>query len=242
MLARFVNTLFGVRIIKGKLGCKWCPNCIWGHDKRPSIPCCLAHMWPTISVGNFGSIGEGDRLVCSTNITKFTTNTHSRDGIVVIRWPTMIYSTYFMNHTYFMATSWKEDMFIGVVWKHKNWFGYGALSKCTCLQIPIYGPQHHNPKGFHGPCGDVVGPISRIITIHSCVWTFGGLTLKHYIVGGTRFGWCWPNGYGDIWITMLRPFSIRYTWWFVWPMIETFLGAITFNSNHSSTFWRMFLH
>jgi hypothetical protein len=125
-------------------------------------------------------------LVCSTNITNFTTNTCSRDGIVAIGWPTIIY--YNTNHTYFMATSCREDMFIGVVWKHKKWFGYGALSKCTCLQTHICGPQHHNPKGFHGPCGDVVGTISRIITIHSCVRIFGDLILKHYIVGGTRFG------------------------------------------------------
>ncbi len=41
MLARFVNTLLGVRTIKGKLGCKWCPNSIRRHDRRPSIPFAL---------------------------------------------------------------------------------------------------------------------------------------------------------------------------------------------------------
>jgi hypothetical protein len=37
-------------------------------------------------------------------------------------------------------------------------------------QILVCGLQHLCPKGFHAQCGNVVGPISIIITIHNCIW------------------------------------------------------------------------
>ncbi len=51
----------------------------------------------------------------------------------------------------------------------------------------ICGPQHHSPKGFHAPCENIVGPISKIIPRCNCAWIFGGITLRHYIVGSVGF-------------------------------------------------------
>jgi hypothetical protein len=45
----------------------------------------------------------------------------------------------------------------------------------TSSQIVICGPQHHSPKGFHAPCGDVIGPVIKIITKYNYVWIFGGI-------------------------------------------------------------------
>ncbi len=134
---------------------------------------------------------------------------------------------YFTCHTYFMATLWKGCMFIGLVWRHKHWFCYGVSIIYMCSQIPLCGCQHHSTKGFHAPCWNVVGLIHKIITRHRFTCIFGGLASWHYIIGGTRFGWCWANGYGDSYMAILRPFSNRHKWWFASPTIKMFLGDFT---------------
>jgi len=47
---------------------------------------------------------------------------------------------------------------------------YGVLGMYMGSQILVCRLQHLCSKGFHAQCGNVVGPISIIITRHNCAW------------------------------------------------------------------------
>ncbi len=73
------------------------------------------------------------------------------------------------------------------------------------------------------------------------VWIIGDLISWYYILRGARYGCCWPSGYGNSCLAMLRPFSRKYARWFAWPTIKIFLRA-TMNVVKSTTRSKVSIH
>ncbi len=115
---------------------------------------------------NFGSIGEGDRLVCPTSMAKFTTNTQTKIALLPLDDPPRyipIWAPPILWQPLEKSLCFLE-LFKGT---HTN------LVAMFCVDIRVCKYMYVNPNtiaqiNFHAPCGDDVGLVDMVIARWSC--------------------------------------------------------------------------